>query len=208
MNILNPKVEQYLDDLMPSDSAVFRDMEARAKEEDFPIIGPVVGRLLYQYAKAIGAKRIFELGSGFGYSALWFAKALPMGGEIFCTDFLEENLERLKANFARESVQTKLHIYKGDALAHLQKTVGKFDIILMDIDKDDYVNGFKLAWPKVRSGGLMITDNALWSGRVTEKKPDETTQAVLDFTKLAFNQKDAISTLIPLRDGVVVSLKI
>jgi predicted O-methyltransferase YrrM len=193
---------------MLSDSPVLKEMEARAKEQDFPIIGPVVGRLLYQYAKAIGAKRIFELGSGFGYSAMWFAKALPADGEIYGTDHSEENLFRLRRYFESENVPAKLHTLQGDAVANLEKTGGLFDIILMDIDKKSYLSGFKLAWPKVRTGGIFIADNALWHGRVVEDKPDETTQAVLDFTGLAFNQKDAITTLIPLRDGVIVCFKI
>lgn len=208
MNILFPKIENYLSKLMVSDDAVLRDMEKHAAKSDFPIIGPAVGRLLFQYARALQAQRIFELGSGFGYSALWFACAMPDEGQIYCTDFLPENLHLAERYFDRAGLRKKLSTLAGSALESLAKTDGEFDIILMDIDKEIYPQGFRQAWPRLRQGGMFIVDNTLWKGKVAEENPDETTRNILELTRLVFAQKDALATLLPLRDGVIVAMKI
>lgn len=208
MSILYPKIERYLQNLMPSDHAVLKEMEKRAVQSHFPIIGPAVGRLLFQYAHAIKASRIFELGSGFGYSALWFAQGMRADGKIYCTDFLPENLRLAEQFFRKTGLHEKLQTLEGDALKNLDATEGEFDIILMDIDKKFYVDGFQRAWPRIRRGGFFIVDNTLWKGKVADEQPDETTRAVLELTERIFAQKDALSTLLPLRDGVIVSLKL
>lgn len=205
--MLAPDIEKYITTLHHDGNPLFREMEAYAEQHQFPIVGPVVGRLLYQWALGIQAQRIFELGSGFGYSALWFAKALRANGEIHCTDRSEANLSRLQEYAKRAGVQDRIRTYCGDALEALQAQSHGFDLIFMDIDKRGYPVAFQRAWPKVRPGGLFIADNALWHGRVVDATPDETTQAVRDFTRLAFTQHDALTTLIPLRDGVLVALK-
>ncbi len=207
MDILHPDIESYLAKQIQSPHPVFMDMEKRAERLRFPIIGPVVGNLLRQYAALLNARHIFEMGSGYGYSALWFALGLPENGRIICTDASADNIQLMKAFFTSAGQQTKLDARQGDAIEILLNETGPFDIILMDIDKRDYVRGFDAAWPRLRPGGLFIADNVLWKGQVTDPEPDERTRAILEFTQRVLQEQQALTSIIPIRDGVLVALK-
>jgi predicted O-methyltransferase YrrM len=206
--IVQPDIEQYLKDIAPDRDRVLTEMETFAEQIGFPIVGPLVGRLLYLLAASMNAKRILELGSGFGYSAYWFAKATSDDARIICTDNKHENAERARAWFARGNVDKKIEFRVGDALATLAATEGPFDIIFNDIDKHDYPKALALSLPKLRTGGLLISDNVLWKGRVLAEKPDEATAAILTFNRRLYSLPELFSTIIPLRDGVSVSIKL
>ena len=208
MQILNEEIEEYLSGITEVDDPVYREMEEYGKSNDFPIVGHVVGRLLMLMAKSINAKRIFELGSGFGYSAVWFLRAIPEDGEIICTDRSPDNIARAKAYFERVNGGNRIRYLQGDALESMEKTEGFFDIVFLDIDKKEYPKAYNLIMPRLRTGGLLITDNTLWQGKVAEPDPDETTKAVKVFNEMIFGKKEVISSIIPIRDGVSVSLKL
>jgi predicted O-methyltransferase YrrM len=182
-------------------------MEARAGETDFPIVGPLVGRLLYQLAKLTSSRRILELGSGFGYSAYWFGKALEDSGDIILTEFQEENLALAKDWFQRGEIPSRATFHQGDALDTLEGLEGEFDIIFNDVSKTHYPEVFKKAGPRLRSGGLLISDNVLWHGQVVESQPDEDTQSILEYNRLIFDSPDFFSSILPIRDGISISLK-
>lgn len=185
---------------------IFLDMEEYAKENEFPIIGPLVGNFLMQYAILSRADRILELGSGFGYSALWFAKANPK--EIICTDSSEEK-KNMALDFFKRSGTKNIKFIVGDALEILDQLKGDFNIIFCDIDKEDYPLAFQRSIPRLKKGGLLLTDNTLWYGRILESKPDRTsTKGVKEYNKLIFSDSRVISTIIPIRDGLSVSLKL
>ncbi len=207
MEIVHPDVNKYINTLLPERYPKLQEMEALARERDFPIIGPQVGRILYQYARLTGAKRIFEMGSGFGYSAFWFALALPEDGKIICTEAAQNNIDMGEDYLKAAGLGKKVDFRKGDAIKILSQTDGPFDIILNDIDKHDYPRALEMAVPKLRVGGLLITDNTLWSGRVADEKPDATTRAILEYNRLAFSHPDLWTTILPVRDGVTVSQK-
>ena len=207
MNILQPDIESYLAKRIQSPHPVFTDMEKRAERLRFPIIGPVVGNLLRQYATLLQARRIFEMGSGYGYSALWFAFGMSADGTVICTERSSENLQLMQDFFAKAGQNAKLDARQGDAIEILLNKTGPFDIILMDIDKHDYVRGFEAAWPRLRPGGLFIADNVLWKGQVLDAQPDDRTRAILEFTQMVLNQRNALTSIIPIRDGVLVALK-
>ena len=207
MEITNLAVEDYLHGLAPSPSDILREMQTYGEERGFPIIGPLVGQMLYQYALLIGAQRILEMGSGFGYSALWFSLALPETGEIHCTEGSKENVSLAKKYLERAGVAKKAHYHVGDALELVDDIPGTFDIILIDINKDQYPAAFHKALPRLNRGGVLITDNMLRSGRVLDKKPDASTRGVLDYTKLIYDAEELVTTLLPLRDGVAISVK-
>lgn len=208
VELVHPKIDAYLGQFSSHDDEVLRVMEQQAEREDFPIVGPQVGRLLMSLAKAIGARRIFEMGSGFGYSGLWFAKALLPGGRLTLTDTSMERLNEAKAYFKQAGYERKLECLAGDAIELIAKARGPFDAIFLDADKARYPLAFQTAWPKLRLGGLFIADNVLWFGRVLNRHPDEDTQGILGFTRLLFETPGALSNIIPLRDGVSLSLKI
>jgi len=208
MEIVHPEVNKYLNAILPERHPKLQEMEQLARERDFPIIGPQVGRILYQYTRLIGAKRIFELGSGFGYSAFWFALALPGDGKIICTEAAQNNVDMGEDYLKAAGLNKKVDFRKGDALKILSQTEGPFDIILNDVDKEDYPRVLDLAIPKLRVGGLLISDNTLWSGRVADEKPDAATRAILEYNRITFSHPQLWTTLLPVRDGLTVSQKI
>ena len=170
-------------------------------------MGPLVGRLLATFARAIHAKRVFEMGSGYGYSGLWFAEALPDDGKVMMTDLSKTNAQEAKDYFVRARQDKKFEFLVGDAVELIDKVPGPFDIVFIDMDKARYPFGFHKALPKLRDGGLLMADNVLWFGHVLDKNPDEDTKGILEFTRLISRTPSLSTTIIPLRDGVSVSLK-
>jgi caffeoyl-CoA O-methyltransferase len=210
-NITHEPIEKYLYDLLPqSEPAVLRDMEAQAKQRNIPIVGPAVARLLYLLAQVSGAKRIFEAGSAIGYSTIWWALAMGESGRIIYTDGNPKNADEARGYFQKAGVEKRIDVRVGDALEILsEEKPGSFDIIFNDVDKEDYPRVFKLAIPRLKSGGLFITDNVLWSGRVADSKNEEpTTKAIREFNKLLYSSKELFASIIPLRDGVAVARKL
>lgn len=209
MHVVDPAIDQYLKSLTPARQGVLATMEAYAREHEFPIIGPLVGRFLQQLVKLTSARRIFEMGSGFGYSALWMALAMDGDGRIDCTEMDAANVERGRQWLADAGAGHRVVWHHGDALGFMRQADGPFDLILNDVDKHQYPEGLRIAWPKLRRGGVMITDNTIWSGRVVaEDPPSESTQGVLTFNRQAYALPDALATILPLRDGLLVAVKV
>ncbi len=205
--ILTETVDQYLTNLMPDRDEVLTEMEQIAKEQSISIIGPLVGRLLYQMAVMIGARRVFEMGSAIGYSTIWLARAVGPEGKVYYSDGSESNAARARTFLERAGVAGRVEVRVGDALDLLRASEGTFDIIFNDVDKQDYPQVFDMAWSRIRQGGLLITDNALWGGRVAEPSDDEWTRAIQEYNKKAYASDDIWTTIIPLRDGVAISVK-
>src|SRR5438105_83541 len=143
MNLIAPEINEYLLNVTPERDKVQQDMEAFAQENNFPIIGPLVGRMLYLYARTIQAKRVLELGSGYGYSAYWFAKAMGAEGRVICTEGSADNAARAKDFFRRGKVTERIDFRVGNALEIIDTIDGEFDIILNDIDKHQYPKAFR-----------------------------------------------------------------
>lgn len=208
MHIVHPDVEKYIEGLSATDDPTLKEMEQIAKENDFPIIGPEVGRLLYILAKSSGAEKVLELGSGYGYSAYWFAKALPENGLVFCTDTHETNRDKALQYFERAGLDDKIEFKIGGALQVIDELEGYFDIIFNDIDKEDYAATIDKAAGKLKQGGLFITDNSLWYGKVaSDEEPDRTTKGVLDFNEKLMADPRFETVILPIRDGVALAIK-
>ncbi len=207
--ITEKKTEKYLYSLLPKRDAILREMERYAAKHDVPIVGPACGRLLHQLARMIGARRVFEMGSAIGYSTLWLARAVGSGGTVFYTDGDPANARRAEDYLRRAGVADRVRILEGDALELLQSTEGQFDLIFNDVSKTQYPEAFRLALPRLRSGGLFITDNVLWSGRAAKPAPkrDAETRAIQKFNRLVHRSPELFTTIVPLRDGVAVCLK-
>lgn len=206
--ILPEPMEAYLSGLMPERDETLTEMEKVARENRIPIIGPLVGRLLHQLALIKGARRVFEMGSAIGYSTIWLARAVGPEGKVYYTDGSESNAARAREYMRRAGVADRVEVLVGDALDLLKSTEGTFDIIFNDVDKHDYPRVFELAVPRVRKGGLLITDNVMWSNRVLEPSEDVNTRAIQTYNKLCFASSEVWTTIIPLRDGVSVSVKL
>jgi caffeoyl-CoA O-methyltransferase len=202
-------VEEYLYSLLPGRDAVIGEMEQYAEEHRVPIIGPAVARLLTLFAQVSGAKRIFEMGSAIGYSTIWLARAAGPKGRVYYTDGDPANAARAREYFRRAGVAKRIHVQVGDALELLKKTPGKFDLIFNDVNKDQYPDALRVALPKLKRGGLFITDNTLWSGKAARPAApgDAATLGVQEFNRLVYASKELYPVLIPLRDGVTVCRK-
>jgi len=202
-------VEQYLYELLPERDAIVSEMEQYAEERRVPIIGPAVARLLALFTLVSGAKRIFEMGSAIGYSTIWLARAAGPKGKVHYTDGDPANAQRAREYFRRAGVAKRIDVQVGDALELLKKTSGKFDLIFNDVDKHQYPDALRAALPKLRRGGLFITDNTLWSGKAARvaSADDAATLGVQEFNRLVYASKELYPVLIPLRDGVTVCRK-
>jgi caffeoyl-CoA O-methyltransferase len=201
-------VDDYLYSMLPKREEVLAEMEDYATEHNVPIVGPAVARVLQQLAMMINARTVFELGSAIGYSTIWWAQAVGDKGRVIYTDGDRKNAERARGYFARAGVSNRIALHTGDALEFLSEQKQEFDIIFNDVDKEDYPRVLRLVAPRLRKGGLFITDNVLWSGRVAEKNPtDASTKAILDFNRKLYDAKEFYTTLLPIRDGLAVALK-
>jgi caffeoyl-CoA O-methyltransferase len=202
-------VDTYLQRLTPKRDRTQAAMETYARKNGFPIIGPLVGRFLYQMALVSRARNILELGSGYGYSAYWFARATGRKGRITMTDADESNCLRAFQYFKQGRLQARLDYLVGDALDLAGQLDGPFDIILNDIDKEAYPKVINLAAKLLRPGGLLISDNVIWSGKVfNSSSKDASTRAVRAFTKKLYADRRFFTTLLPLRDGIAVAVRV
>lgn len=207
--IITPSVDRYMDSLLPARDAVLAEMERQAIERDIPIVGPAVARVLYQYARLIGAKRVFEMGSAIGYSTIWWARAVGEGGQVFYTDGDPKNAAEARRYFQQAGMEKRIHIAVGDALELLSEQKQAFDIIFNDVDKEDYPRVLHLAGSRLRKGGLFITDNVLWSARVTNPDAkEESTRAIQEFNKRLYVSQDFFTTVVPIRDGLAIAVKL
>jgi len=212
MDIVNPEVERYLRELFEEDHPVAAEMEARAEEHRFPIVGRLVGTTLEVLARSIGARRVFEMGSGYGYSAYWFSRAVGDGGEVRMTEGDPEN-QRLALDFLdRAGFGDRVRSHVGDAVELIDETPGEFDVVFCDIDKHGYPEAWSKARERIRVGGLYLCDNVLWSGRVAQEDPDdarpEWTAAIREHNAAVAADERYRSTVVPTRDGVMVALRV
>ncbi len=208
-SFVQEEVDAYIYELLPKRDAVIAEIETYAEEHRVPIIGPAVARLLTLLVQVSGAKRILEMGSAIGYSTIWLARAAGPHAEIFYTDGNPENAKRAQDYFKTAGVAKRIRVQVGDALELVKKTPGRFDFVFNDVDKHQYPDALRAAIPKLRRGGLFVTDNTLWSGKAARPAAadDKHTRGVQEFNRLVYASKELFPVLIPLRDGVTVARK-
>jgi predicted O-methyltransferase YrrM len=206
--IVNPEIEAYLSELSSPPHQILKEMEDYGKQRNFPFVGPLVGRFLYSLIEFGHIHTILECGSGYGYSAAWMALALPENGKIFCIEYKSENIEKAKVYLEELSVAHKVTFLKGDSLEIVSTLNQSFDMIFNDIDKHQYSEILPSLIKCLRVGGILLIDNVLWKGKVVEEEVDDVTQHILAFNKALFDEKSLWSTIIPIRDGVSLSVKL
>jgi caffeoyl-CoA O-methyltransferase len=206
--ITTEPVENYLYSLLPPRDLLLAEMEEEARRRNIPIVGPAVGRLLYQLALISGARTVCELGSAIGYSTIWWALAVGDQGQVIYTDSDRKNADQARGYFGRAGVLNRITIQVGDALELLSEAKQPYDIVFCDVDKESYPRAFRVALPRLRKGGLLIADNVLWSGKVAEKDPREpSTKSILEFNRLLYGSSELFPTILPIRDGLAVAVK-
>jgi len=203
-------VQDYLTSLVPPREPELQKMEKYAEENNFPIIGPVCGYYCYQLARMANAKSVFELGSGYGYSTAWFAKAVKEngGGVVHHTVWDEDLSKRAEGHLSTLGSTDVVEFHIAEAVETLRQTQDPFDIIFNDIDKEAYPDSLPVIKEKLRHGGILIIDNMLWSGRIFDPDDhDKSTEAIRRFTRDITTDLDWIVSLFPARDGMIVAYK-
>jgi len=209
--LYHPALTEYLESLVARPHPLLLEMEQRAAETNFPIVGPVVGHLFYWLTRLTGARRVFELGSGFGYSTAWFALAVrENGGGIVHHTVWDADLSRqAQAYLARLELNDLMRYHVGEAVETLQRVGGEYDIIFCDIDKIGYPQSLPVVKRHQRTGGLALYDNALWGGRVWGiHETTESTEAIRALTQQMGRDPDLQTVLLPARDGVLAAIKL
>jgi predicted O-methyltransferase YrrM len=205
-----PQVQKYLLSLVPTREPELQAMEKHAEMIDFPIIGPAAGYACYQIARLLAAQSVFEMGSGYGYSTAWFAKAVrENGGGVVHHVVWDANLSAAaRGHLSRLGLDDLIQYHVAEAVETLRHTPGPFDLIFNDIDKEGYPAALPIIKQKLRPGGVLIIDNMLRSGRIFDKN-DRTpaTDGVREFTRLITHDPDWIVSLIPVRDGLIIAYK-
>ncbi|UJP06137.1 MAG: O-methyltransferase [Nitrosomonas sp.] len=207
---VDPAIEAYMRGLVAStDHPVLADMEEYAHMHRFPIVNRLAGVFLQTQASMVNAKRVFEFGSGYGYSAYWFARAVGEDGSVICSDADPANRERAAQYLTQADLWSRVQFNVGLAQEVFAQTGGLFDICYNDVDKGDYPQIWLMAKDRIRSGGLYIADNVLWQGRVTMPAYQDpamgSTAAIVEHNRLIFNDSDFDAFINPTRDGLIVA---
>jgi predicted O-methyltransferase YrrM len=206
---VQPEIDAYMRSLLDRyDEPILVEMEAEGRERDFPIIGRNVGVTVELLARSIAAQRVFELGSGFGYSAYWFTRAVGPDGEVHCTDGDPDNEGKAESYLSRAGVWDRVRWHVGDAVTNLAGVEGEFDVVYNDIDKHGYPDAWRAARDRVRVGGLYLCDNVLWSGRILGDDLDRNSAAIVEHNRLIADDDRFVSSIVPTRDGVMVALRL
>jgi caffeoyl-CoA O-methyltransferase len=212
IQIVDTRIEDYLRDTFGGEHPVAAEMEAVAEERGFPIVGRAVGVTLEALAHSVGARRILELGSGYGYSAYWFARAAGEGGEVHMTDGDAGNQDRAVEYLGRAGLEERVTPHVGNALEIIDELDGEFDVIFCDIDKHGYPEAWRKARERIRVGGLYLCDNVLWDGRVVTGEDREGMPGLVEAirrhnSEIAEDERYR-STIVPTRDGVMLAVRI
>lgn len=210
MDFLHPEVAAHLQYVTQHDNPLLKEMEERARNEQFPIIGPVAGVFCYQIARLVRARHVFELGSGFGYSTVWFARAVADngGGRVYHTVWDERLSKDARTYLTRAGLVHIVNFQVTESLAALQRHNSQFDLIFCDIDKTQYPEALPIIKSRIRPGGAVIFDNMLWRGRIFDPdNRDEATQGIRRTTDMLLADPDFTTSLIPIRDGLVLAVR-
>lgn len=210
MELINREIEEYTVSFTSAESKTLLEL-VRVSESELEytdmLSGPQVGALLKMLVQISGAKRILEVGTFTGYSAISMADALPEDGTLITIEMNEKYREISKPFFERDLYKNKIRQKMGNALELIPTLSGTFDLIFLDADKVSYPTYYEMLKTKLKSGGLLVVDNVLWGGEVL-RPGDEKSRAIHKLNKMILNDKDVDQVMIPLRDGVTVVRKI
>jgi predicted O-methyltransferase YrrM len=218
MDILAEGVADLAEAVGPAPDDLIAEMDARADREGFPTVGPAVGGWLALLARTVDARRVFEFGSGFGYSAYWFARELPAEGEVVLTEVDRGELEDAREYFERAGLSDRARFEHGDAIDTVEHYDGPFDVVLIDNEKHRYVEAFEAVRGTVREGGLVLADNAVTAGpidhrdvlallRGEEVDASDASHGIADYITHVRSAEGFETALLPLGEGVAVSVK-
>ena len=206
--ILTPEIGDYINQLTGPTSDLAARLAQHARRRGFPLIGETSGRWLELLTRSIGGKRVFEFGSGFGFSAYYFARAVGPDGEVIGSECDAHEFDDFDKLFKNDPIRERIQIHHGSAIDVFHSTSGTFDAVLIDIDKEDYISALDAAIDRVRPGGLILADNVLWGGRTAQPSVDDdaATDTLKAFNNRIFNDARLLTGILPCGDGLSVSL--
>jgi len=211
--------EEFARTLAPTSDEVIEEMDARADREGFPTVGPAVGGWLRLLARSIDAERVFEFGSGYGYSAYWFARALDEDGEIVLTEFDADELDMAREYMERGGFDALASYEHGDAIEIIEGYDGPFDVVLVDVRKDQYPAAFEAVREKVAPGGVIVADNAMTAGTIEFEKLlsiqegedvtdlSEATRGIAEYLRATQDAAEFTTAVMPVGEGIAVSYR-
>ena len=210
--IVPDAVERYLAGLNRGGDSLLAEIAQAGVERDLPLVDAEVGALLRVLAAAIGARKILEIGTAVGYSGIWLAGALPADGMLMTMEMDAGRAKEAQGNFDRAGLTNRVSVMLGDAQRLIAKVAGPFDLIFQDGDKKMYTPLLDRLVSLLRPGGLLVTDNVLWDGKVvpgfvTSAADDKDTRAIAEYNERVATHPALLTTVIPLRDGVSISVK-
>jgi caffeoyl-CoA O-methyltransferase len=214
MELVAPEAEAQMREFVAQfDEPVLLEMENEAERLGFPIVGRVVGVMLELLARSVQAQRVFEMGSGFGYSAYWFSRAAGPDAEIHLTDGNREHEAKAMEYLDRAGLSGPIRFHVGDAIEELQKVNGEFDLIFNDVDKGDYPRVWDVARDRIRVGGLYVCDNAIQAGDVNVLTGEDGAhpgwaKAIDRHNRAVVADERYVTMLVPIRDGDLVAIRI
>ena len=207
-DIVPDPIEAYVETHLAARDPALAAVEAQGLRDDWPIVGPAEGTLLHLLTRLVRAKRALELGTAIGYSTTWIARGLEAGGELVSVEWNPDTATLAAENLKRTGVADRVRILVGDARAIVEDLDGPFDLVFNDIDKEGYPAVLPVIAERLRVGGLLVTDNVLWSGQVVKPRGDKATKAIRAYNDALAADPRFQSVILPLRDGVSVALKV
>lgn len=204
--ITDPLVEEYVYNILSKSPSILAALEKTARRRHVPIVGPMIGRILYILAKTSKAKRVLEIGTAIGYSAIWLGLAVRNHkGKVITVEINKQVSEEAERNIRRANLHNVIQIVNGDGMEVIPKLKGKFDLIFMDDSKENYPRYLDLCVPRINSGGLLIADNALWKAEVARDSKSDEAAAIARFNQYLMRKMQAV--IVPARDGLAIGIK-
>jgi predicted O-methyltransferase YrrM len=208
LGITYDHIDDYLYRLAQPRDRLMEKIEESAESRGVPIIGPLVGRFLYNLARSGQSKKVLEIGAAIGYSGIWLGRAVePIKGTVTTIEIDPARADEAEKNIKEAKLERVIRVVRGDALKILPTLKDQYDFIFLDSDKEMYPTAFKECTKLLRKGGLFVADNALWNGEVATGGTSAEAKAVIQFNKEVHGFPGMSTVILPLRDGVLVSLK-
>ena len=210
MNIVDPEIEKYIEQYTSAEPEVLANLNRKTKADILMpqmLSGKIQGRVLQFVSQMLKPQRVLEIGTYTGYSAICLAAGLTENGKLFTLDINEELESMVRDFFERAGLKDKIEYIIGDATKIIPGLNETFDLVFIDADKVNYSLYYDLVFDKVRSGGFILADNVLWSGKILDEKKDKDTQALYDFNEKVHNDDRVESVILSLRDGVFMIRK-
>jgi predicted O-methyltransferase YrrM len=210
MNFISDQLQQYVDDHSMEESDLLKALDRETHQKVLQprmLSGSYQGRLLALLAKMIGPKKILEVGTYTGYATLCMAEGLTTGGLIDTIDHNEELADMQRRYFDQSPYGSQIVQHLGEAKDILKTIAGPYDLVFLDADKENYPHYFDLIIDKLETGGIILSDNVLWSGKVLEKATDEATSALQEYNHKINTDVRVETVILPIRDGLTITRK-